>query len=136
MLYRHAMVLSAAALAMAIGTAAPSWADDDGCDTAKLAEVVKAAGVSGDSAKAAVDVVAFYAPNACALGRQDVAMVRGMMSDAYGALSGDDAKAALAAAKAMADNVGMGCDKDGGALLVLDACTLEDVQKAAAGGGM
>jgi len=131
MLTKHAMLLPAAAFLMTVATAAPSTAQDDGCDTAKLGEVVKAANVSGDGAKAAVDVVAFYAENACAVGRQDIAMVRGMMSDAYGALSGDDAKAALAAAKALADNVGMGCDKNAEALLVLDACTLDDVQKAA-----
>lgn len=130
MLNRHAMLLPAAAFLMTVATAAPSMAQD-GCDTAKLADVVKAANVSSDGARAAVDVVAFYAENACAVGRQDVAMVRGMMSDAYGALSGDDAKAALAAAKALADNVGMGCDKNAEALLVLDACTLDDVQKAA-----
>jgi hypothetical protein len=134
MLKRHAMLLPAAALVMTFATAVPSMAEDDGCDTAKLADVVKAANVSGDDASAAVQVVAFYAENACAVGRQDIAMVRGMMSDAYGALSGDDAKAALAAAKALADNVGMGCDKDGSALMVLDACTLDDVQKAASGG--
>ena len=134
MLKRHAMLLPAAALVMTFATAVPSMAEDDGCDTAKLADVVKAANVSGDDANAAVQVVAFYAENACAVGRQDIAMVRGMMSDAYGALSGDDAKAALAAAKSLADNVGMGCDKDGSALMVLDACTLDDVQKAASGG--
>jgi hypothetical protein len=133
MLKRHAMLLPAAAFLMTVATAVPSMADDEGCDAAKLADVVKAAGVSGNDANAAVKVVAFYAPNACAVGRQDIAMVRGMMSDAYGALSGDDAKAALAAAKSMADSVGMGCDKDGSALLVLDACTLDDVQKAAGG---
>lgn len=133
MLTKHAMLLPAAAFLMTVATAVPSMAEDDGCDSAKLAEVVKAANVSGDNASAAVQVVAFYAENACAVGRQDIAMVRGMMSDAYGALSGDEAKAALAAAKSLADNVGMGCDKDGSALMVLDACTLDDVQKAASG---
>jgi hypothetical protein len=134
MLTKHAMLLPAAAFLMTVATAVPSMADDDGCDAAKLAEVVKAAGVSGSDASVAFEVVAFYAPNACAVGRRDIAMVRGMMSDAYGALSGDDAKAALAAAKAIGDNAGMGCsDKDGAALLVLDACTLDDVQKAASG---
>lgn len=124
------LLIPAMAVAMTVGMAAPSLAD---CDSAKLGEVVKAAGVSGDGAKSAVDVVAFYAENSCAVGRQDIAMVRGMMSDAYGALSGDDAKAALAAAKALADNVGTGCDKNAEALLVLDQCSLDDVQKAASG---
>ena len=124
------LLIPAMAVAMAVGMTAPSLAD---CDSAKLAEVVKAAGVSGDGAKSAVDVVAFYAENSCAVGRQDIAMVRGMMSDAYGALSGDDAKAALAAAKSLADNVGTGCDKNAEALLVLDQCSLDDVQKAASG---
>jgi hypothetical protein len=128
------MLLPVAAFAMTIATAVPSMAQDEGCDTAKLAEVVKAANPSGEGANAAVEVVMFYAPNACAVGRQDVAMVRGMMSNAYGALSGDEAKAALAAAQALADNAGTGCDKDASALMVLGACTLEDVQKAASGG--
>ena len=131
MLYKRLILLPAVALAMTVGTTASSWAE---CNTAKLTEVVTAAGVSGGDASAAVAVVQFYSDNACAVGRQDVAMVRGMMSDAYGALSGDDAKAALAAARALSDNIGPGCDKDGGPLLVLDQCTLEDVQKAASGG--
>jgi hypothetical protein len=131
MLYKRVMLLPAVALAMTAGTTASSLAD---CDMAKLTEVVTAAGVSGGDASAAVAAVQFYSDNACAVGRRDVAMVRGMMSDAYGALSGDDAKAALAAAKALSDNIGPGCDKDGGPLMVLDQCTLEDVQKAASGG--
>ena len=132
MFYKRLILLPAVALAMTAGTTASSLAQ--GCDVAKLTEVVTAAGVSGGDASAAVAVVQFYSDNACAVGRQDVAMVRGMMSDAYGALSGDDAKAALAAARALSDNIGPGCDKDGGPLLVLDQCTLEDVQKAASGG--
>lgn len=136
MLYRNAMLMPVAAMVMAIGMAAPSTAqDEDGCDTEKLAAVVKDSGVSGDGPGAAVEVVAHYAPNACAVGRQSVAMVRGMMSDAYGAADSDeDRQAALMAAKALADNAGMGCtDKDAAALLVLDACSLDDVQAALKG---
>lgn len=133
MLYKHAMLLPAAALVMAMGMAAPTMADE-GCDTAKLADVVKATGVTGEGASAAVDVVAYYAANSCALGRQDIAMVRGMMSDAYGELSGADASKALDAANTLSSDVGMGCDKSGAELLVLDACSLADVEKALAGG--
>ena len=127
MSYKHAMLLPAAALVMAFATAAPSMAE---CDTAKLAEVVKAAGVSDTGPKGAVEVVQHYAKNACALGRQDIAMTRGMMSDAYGALSGDDAKSALMAAQDLSNNVATGCDMDGEPLLVLDACSLADVESA------
>jgi len=116
--------------------ATPSMADED-CDTAALVEVVKASGVSGNDAGAAIEVVKFYAPNACAVGRRDINMIRGMMSDAYGAAKDDaDARAAaLATAKALTENATMECsDKDGKPLMVLNACTLEDVQKAASGG--
>jgi hypothetical protein len=127
------MLVSAAALAMAIGTAVPSMAEDEGCDTEKLAEVVKASGVSAGGVSGAIEVVAYYAPNACAVGRRSIAMVRGMMSDAYGAADDADGRAAaLMAAKTMGENAGMGCDKDAAALLVLDVCTLDDVQKALA----
>jgi len=136
MLHKYAMFLSASALVAAVGTAVPSMAqDEDGCDSAKLAEVVKASGVTEKGAKGAIDVVAYYAPSACAIGRRDMAMVRGMMSDAYGAADDADGRAAaLMAARALADGAGMGCsDKDPAALLVLDKCSLDDVQKALEG---
>lgn len=133
MLNKHAMIVPAMAVAMAVGTTAPAWAE---CDMAALTEVVSAAGVSADDgAMAAVKVVEFYTPNACAVGRRDVAMVRGMMSDAYGALDGDDAKMAMMAAKGLVDSMmADSCDKDGEPLKVLDQCSLDDVQKAAGGG--
>lgn len=132
--YKHAMLLPAAALVMTFGMAAPSMAE---CDTEKLAEVVEASGVSGEGPGAAVEVVAFYADNACAVGRQDIAMLRGMMSDAYGAADDAEARtAALDAAKTLGENAGAGCDMDAEPLMVLDACTLEDVETALSGGGM
>lgn len=136
MLNKCAMLLPAAALVTVMGMATPSIADDAPCDTAKLADIVKASGVTGDGAKAAIDVVAYYAPNACAIGRRDMAMVRGMLSDAYGAADSEEGrKAALMTAKALGDNAGMGCaDKDPAALLVLDACSLQDVENALKGG--
>jgi len=128
MLKRHAMLVPAAALVMSLGMAAPSMAD---CDSAKLAEVVKAANVEGGDS-AAAKVVAYYSENACAVGRQDIAMVRGAMSDLYGACGDNDScrADALMASKSLAEHVGMGCDKDGEPLMVLDACTLDDIQKA------
>jgi hypothetical protein len=126
MLYKHAMLLPAAAFAMTVATAVPSMAD---CDTAKLAEVVKASGVTETGPAGAIAVVNAYAKNACAVGRQDIAMVRGMTSDAYPEVG----SAAIDASKALAANVGMGCDMDPEPLLVLDACSLEDVEKALGG---
>lgn len=128
---KKTMFLPAVALALTVGAATPSIAQDDGCDSAALAEAVKASGVSSDGAKGAVEVVMFYAENACAVGRQDVNMIRGMMSDAYGALEGDDQKSALEAAKALTTAAAMECsDKDAKPVMVLQACTLDDVQKA------
>jgi hypothetical protein len=108
----------------------------DSCDSAKLAEIVEAAGVSSDGTQGAIEVVSYYAMNACALGRQDVVMVRGMMSDAYiVAKDDDDRRAALMAGKILGDAAGEGCpDKDPAALLVLDQCSLEDVERALSGG--
>ena len=128
---KKTMFLPAAALALTVGAATPSFAEDEGCDTAALAEAVKASGVTTAGAKGAVEVVMFYSENACAVGRQDVNMIRGMMSDAYGALEGDDQKAALAAAKSLTEAAAMECsDKDAKPIMVLQACTLDDVQKA------
>lgn len=125
MLYKHAMLLPAAAFAMTVATAVPSIA----CDTAKLAEVVKASGVTETGPAGAIAVVNAYAKNACAVGRRDIAMVRGMTSDAYPEVG----SAAIDASKALVANVGTGCDMDGEPLLVLDACSLEDVEKALGG---
>lgn len=129
---KSTMFLSAVAFALTVGAATPSLAqDEEGCDNEALMEVVSASGVSTDGAKGAVEVVQFYSENACAVGRQGVNMIRGMMSDAYGALEGDDQKAALAAAKSLTESAAMECsDKDGQPLNVLQACTLDDVQKA------
>lgn len=135
MLLRHALIVPAAALVMAMGTAAPSLAE---CDTDKLAEIVKASGVSGDDACAVAGVISAYADNACATGRQSIAMVRGMASDAYGA-AGDNEQCrmeSVSASKALADKVGMGCDMDAEPLMVLDACTYDDVQAALAKANM
>jgi hypothetical protein len=138
MLRKHALLLSAAALAFAVGIA-PSMAqeeEEEVCDTAALAEFTAVCTDidSSDPSLAYVGYVQCHMEEACALGHRDITNIRGALADAYGALSGDDSRAALDAATGLADQVGMSCDKDGQPLVVLEACSAEDVQAAASGG--
>ena len=132
MLNKRLLLLPAAALAMTLGTTVSSFAE---CDTATLTKYVGMCSDinTSDANMAYVGFARCQAEHACALSRGDIAMIRGTLSDAYGAMSGDDAKAALTAASELSSQVGMECTKDGDPLKVLDACTPDDVLKAASG---